>query len=150
MSWTTPKTWANAELLTSGNMNTHLRDNLNALKTPPTAGPTSAGLTGYTNTSYTNIGGLLTMTTHGGAVMMFMTGTGRGTGTDTMLLGYRIDGGTDVEVLRDQNSVVGPMSFALLITGLSAASHTFQLRVRSLAGASVLAGIMQFWVREIS
>lgn len=35
MAWTTPKTWT-AEVLTSSDMNTHLRDNLDALKNPPT------------------------------------------------------------------------------------------------------------------
>ena len=35
MAWTTPKTWT-SEPLTSEDMNTHLRDNLNAIKSPPT------------------------------------------------------------------------------------------------------------------
>ncbi len=34
MAWTSPKTWT-AEVLTSSDLNTHLRDNLNALKEPP-------------------------------------------------------------------------------------------------------------------
>jgi hypothetical protein len=32
MSWTTPRTWVAGELVTAGMMNTHVRDNLNALR----------------------------------------------------------------------------------------------------------------------
>lgn len=33
MAWTAPRTWVAGEILTAGNMNTHVRDNLNALST---------------------------------------------------------------------------------------------------------------------
>lgn len=33
MAWTTPRTWVAGELVTATQMNTHLRDNLNVLKT---------------------------------------------------------------------------------------------------------------------
>jgi hypothetical protein len=33
MAWTTPKTWAELEVLTSADMNLHVKDNLNVLKT---------------------------------------------------------------------------------------------------------------------
>lgn len=32
MSWTTPRTWVSGELVTASLMNTHVRDNLNALR----------------------------------------------------------------------------------------------------------------------
>lgn len=35
MGWTTPRTWATNEVVTSANMNTHVRDNLAFLGTPP-------------------------------------------------------------------------------------------------------------------
>lgn len=35
MAWTTPKTWATNEVATSANMNTHLRDNMTFLGSPP-------------------------------------------------------------------------------------------------------------------
>lgn len=34
MAWTTPRTWSTAEVVTAGLMNTHVRDNLNALLHP--------------------------------------------------------------------------------------------------------------------
>lgn len=33
MAWTTPRTWVFAELVTESHLNTHVRDNLNILKT---------------------------------------------------------------------------------------------------------------------
>ena len=36
MTWTRPKTWVTGEALTASDLNTHLRDNLDALKSPPT------------------------------------------------------------------------------------------------------------------
>lgn len=38
MAWTAPRTWVAGELVTASLMNTHLRDNLNILKTPITDG----------------------------------------------------------------------------------------------------------------
>lgn len=35
MAWTTPRTWASGESVTSTVMNTHVRDNLNAIVSPP-------------------------------------------------------------------------------------------------------------------
>jgi hypothetical protein len=34
MAWTTPRTWVSGELVTAALFNTHIRDNLNILKTP--------------------------------------------------------------------------------------------------------------------
>lgn len=36
MAWTTPKTWATNEVVTSANLNTHLRDNMLFVGAPPT------------------------------------------------------------------------------------------------------------------
>lgn len=35
MAWTTPRTWANNETVTDAILNTHVRDNLNAIVNPP-------------------------------------------------------------------------------------------------------------------
>ena len=37
MPWTTPKTWATNEVVTAANMNTHLRDNMAFLGSPPSS-----------------------------------------------------------------------------------------------------------------
>lgn len=46
-TFTTPRTWVAGELVTASMMNTHVRDNLVQLKTPPSAR--------YNNTSYTPV-----------------------------------------------------------------------------------------------
>ena len=38
MSWTTPRTWVAGEVVTAAIMNTHVRDNLSALRSPVTFG----------------------------------------------------------------------------------------------------------------
>jgi hypothetical protein len=62
MAWTAPRTWNVGELVTASMMNTHVRDNLSALKTPPssyvdinttdftTSSTSFTALTGYTVT----------------------------------------------------------------------------------------------------
>ena len=51
MAWTAPKTWADDELVTANVMNTHIRDNLNALKTPPSDHYKLNEASDYTTTS---------------------------------------------------------------------------------------------------
>ena len=52
MAWTTPKTWTVDEVVGASDMNTHLRDNLVALKDPPSAIYDGGTLT-HTTTSST-------------------------------------------------------------------------------------------------
>lgn len=49
MAWTTPKTWTVGEVLTAAGLNTHLRDNLNALRF------TSLGTGTVNNTAWTSV-----------------------------------------------------------------------------------------------
>lgn len=52
MAWSTPRTWTTNELVTASVMNTHVRDNLNALKSPPGAiYQNSSGSSLYTTSS---------------------------------------------------------------------------------------------------
>ena len=67
MAWTQPKTWA-SEPLTSSDLNTHLRDNLEILKDPPSDDNILNQGSDYTTTStaFVNIDGTnlsLTITT---------------------------------------------------------------------------------------
>lgn len=39
MTWTAPRTWVAGEIVTAGEMNTHVRDNLNALNPAPSSTP---------------------------------------------------------------------------------------------------------------
>ena len=55
MAWTTPRTWVAAETVTASLMNTHLRDNLNAIAAVGIDGWTAVtpAWTGTTNPTYT-------------------------------------------------------------------------------------------------
>ena len=165
MSWTQPKTWA-SEPLTSSDLNTHLRDNLEILKDPPSNNYTLNQGSDYqtTITSFTNVDGTnlsLTITTQGGDVMVHFHGV-VGNGTGTVFLDFTIDGvrhGGDDGIIRSVGNGVQGISFTRLITGLAAGSHTFTLQWKvnastgtlyAGAGTSLFDVHPQFWVREVS
>ncbi len=168
MPWTTPKTWVNSEPLTAADLNTHLRDNLNALHAPPTAAFLANEVANYTTTSSTfvnidNTDGKLslTITTTGGDVMVGFVGYVYGSGNigylDVEMDGTRI--GSDDGLAIFYNTIA-TTSFVILKTGVSAGSHTFKLQWKITAGgtATLYAGAgtsgadlhPQFWVREVS
>jgi len=79
MSWSTPRTWVTDEVVTATMMNTHVRDNLNALKAPPTDHYECDEASDYTTTSTTFVDVdatnlALTITTAGGDVMVHFHG----------------------------------------------------------------------------
>ena len=161
MDGTTPKTWADDELVTANVMNTDVRDNLNALKAPPTARYELNEASDYTttSTSFVDVDGTklaLTITTSGGDVMVHF----HGTMDSYVLLDIAVDGvrvGGDDGIVRAQN--LDDVSFTRLIAGLSAGEHTFKLQWKVPSGTGKLyagAGTSgfdihpQFWAREMS
>lgn len=164
MAWTDPKTWT-AEVLTSSDLNTHLRDNLNALKDPPSNKYTFNDSADWTtsSTSYANIDGTdlsLTITTYGGDVMVHFHGTM--SNATQGCLDFTIDGvrhGGDDGLVRTPNTLC-TVAFTVLVEGLSAASHTFVMQWKASTAAALIlyagAGTVnndlhgQFWVREVS
>lgn len=169
MAWTTPKDWAVDEQLTASKMNTHLRDNLNALKSPPSAqyvcnqgSDYSTSGTSFANVDNTNLAfGLFT---NGGDVLVHFHGSFQAaSGTVAVFLDVAVDdvrhAGDDGIVVEAVSTSVQSVSFTRLITGLSAGAHTFKLQWKT-GGTSVTlfagAGTSnrdvhpQFWAREIS
>jgi hypothetical protein len=173
MSWTQPKTWTN-EPLVAGDLNTHLRDNLEALKEPPTASYVLNESSDYstTSTSFGNVDGTklsLTITTSGGDVLIGFYGTFKpGNNANIGYLDVEMDGlriGGDDGLIAVERAATGatpnrlPISFVRLVTGLAAGSHTFKLQWKVNGGTGELyagAGTLgtdlhpQFWVREVS
>lgn len=159
MAWTTPKTWS-TEPLTSFDMNTHIRDNLNALKTPPTG---FADLTGNTNKSTTSTTFVdvdatnlsKTITTTGGYVLVtmhaFWTATTQPATVDLLRDGVSLTGGAGVLYMvagyADYNSVMWWDQPA-------AGSRTYKLQWKVTSGGtaqlvtSTVGG--QFMVREVT
>ncbi len=170
MAWTSPKTWT-SEPLTSADLNTHLRDNLEALKDPPTAHYEAAELADYTTTSTTFVDVdesnlRFTLETHGGDLLVGFHGyvtcnvsSLRTISFDVEVDGTRQGGDAGIQAAQVNSSNRQPVSFVHLITGLDAGSHTISLQWRiSSATATLFAGastgetdvVPQFWVREVS
>jgi len=55
MGWTTPKTWATNEVVTAANMNTHVRDNVSFLGSPPACSVKAAGAQSISNATTTTL-----------------------------------------------------------------------------------------------
>lgn len=169
MTWITPKTWTANELVTAAMLNTHLRDNLNALKAPPTQHYECDESANYTTTSgvfvdvdATNLA--LTIETTGGDLLVHFHGTISQTSTvaavmfDLELDGARVAGNDGILVVQT-NAQATPVSFTYLITGLSADEHTIALQWKTTTGSATMyagAGTAysdihpQMWAREVS
>jgi hypothetical protein len=168
MTWTTPKTWADQELVTADLLNTHLRDNLEALKEPPSGNYECDETSEYTTTSTsfvdvdaTNL--VMTLATGGGNVMVHFHGNLQHSGSsgriylDVEVDGTRVAG--DDGIVWGAGDAIFDLTFTRLITGLSAGDHIFKLQWKtSAATATLYAGAgtsnkdthPQFWAREVS
>ncbi len=159
--WTTPKTWAVDELVTASDFNTHIRDNLNALKAPPSAHYELDEASDYTTSSasFVDVDATklaLTITTNGGDVLVHFHGTVLYDAYfDVAVDGTRV-GGNDGMLCFTGSAI--PVSFTRLITGLSAGEHTFKLQWKTTGTCHLYAGAgtsgrdlhPQFWAREVS
>lgn len=164
-TWTTPKTWSTGEALSASDMNTHIRDNLGALKAPPTAVYTCDEVSDYvtSQTTFVDVDAsnlTLTITTTGGDVMVGFHGHIYANGgichLDVEVDGTREGGDDGITVV--YSNYRQAVSFTRLITNLDAGTHTFKLQWKVTAGSAALyagAGTAnlnvhpQFWVREI-
>lgn len=170
MAWITPKDWEVGESLTAAKLNTHLRDNLNALKSPPSDGYVVNEGSDYStsSTSFANVDGTnlhLTLTTTGGDVEVHFEGTFQAAGAAGIVyldvyVDAAVDGGDDGYLCQYcPASQPQAVSFSRLIEGLSAGTHHFYLEWKT-NGVSIIlyagAGSAnrdvhpQFWAREVS
>ena len=169
MGWTTPKTWS-SEPLTSIDLNTYMRDNQNHLKDrlDSSAGNSVSGPTSLTTTStaFVDVDAeklALTLTTHGGDVLLGFTGTVQSSaGNGSTSFNVSVDGVdyvADDGIIRSSiafnldNNRDKPLSFVILIPGLEAGAHTFKLRWKvsstNTARMNIVGLHPQFWAKEI-
>lgn len=152
MGYTEPKTWTN-EPLVAADLNTHLRDNLDALKDPPFAVYNMVEGTDLTvsSTSFVDLDATdgkleLTITTTGGDVMICFRCTIRGGASTILFLDVSVDGTAygvttlgaadglyAVNGLGTADEIDGSVLFWHIIPGtalggIAAGSHTFRLR----------------------
>lgn len=167
MAWTTPKTWS-SEPLTSIDLNTYVRDNQHHLKDrlDNAASRSVSGAVALASTSSefvdvdpTNLS--LTLTTHGGDVLLGFTGTLKHSGSNaTTYFNVSVDG---VDYIPDDGIIAyagasdtsrfKPLSFVLLIAPLSPGNHAFNLRWKTSRSNTARMDIVdlhpQFWAKEI-
>lgn len=167
MAWVEPITWTNI-LSNASHFNEQIRDNLLALKAPPTAFHEVNEASGdySTNSStYSDIDSDLsfTFTTSGGDVLIGFTGSVQATSgagrMDISIDGTRLannpSGGVNYLLNGNLN-----ISFCRWVRGLAAGSHTFTLQYMHIVGNPIRipAGFgtasydlhPRFWVREVS
>ena len=163
-TWRTPITWSVGQLVTATNLNEQVRDNLEFLKTPPTALYNVNQGSDYTTTSTsfadvdaTNLA--LTITTAGGDVLIGFMGYAGGTARvyfDVLIDGVRMAG--DDGFLASVNAANTPVTLVALKQGLAPGNHTFKLQWKVNSGSATLyagAGTSgldthpQFFVREV-
>ncbi len=151
MAWTTPKTWTTGELVTAAQLNTHIRDNLNALFNPVTGVATITTDITTTNTSFEDATGLsVTLTTAGDTVLAVFTGTiGISGAANTIFIDFhdgstRI-GGTEglIKKLFDGTASETNGSFSHVITGLTPGSNTIKVQWRVDAGTGTITATNQ-------
>lgn len=169
MAWTAPKTWS-SEPLTSLDLNANVRDNLNHLKDrlDSSAGNFVSGESLLTTTAneFVDVDAVnlsLTLTTHGGDVLLGFTGTVQcSKSTGAAYFNVAVD---NVDYVADSgiiHNVIGasydfnrnkPLSFVMWIPDLSVGSHTFKLRWKASSGNTAKMDVVnvhpQFWAKEI-
>jgi hypothetical protein len=167
--WSAPRSWSTGELVTAALLNAHLRDNLDFLKTPPTALYILNESSDYTttSTSFANVDGTklsLTITTAGGDVLIGFCGSILQSSAslffDVEIDGSRTGGDDGLGVFTPTSSAQRfNTTFFKLVQGLAPGSHTFKLQWKVNGGTATLfagAGTSngdihpQFFVREVS
>ncbi|MBN1200610.1 MAG: hypothetical protein JXJ20_02020 [Anaerolineae bacterium] len=163
MAWTTPKTWSTSELVTAAMLNTHLRDNLNALKAPPSSRLQNFNTTiSTTSTTWTDLtaGMVRELTTSGGDVLLlFEAAVELDAASDAyyIYLDFDVDGDRVSEVsigILKMNRYSGNrkgITLFYLVTGLEAGTHEFkpQWRVND-AAATAYIYQYSFLAREVT
>jgi hypothetical protein len=141
MAWTAPRTWASGELLTSTELNTQLRDNLLALKSPASTfvryAPNPA--LQITSTTFVDIHTTLNMNlqTNGGPLLIVLNGRvyhSPGSYTDCFF-DVNIDSvsqssGNGILWVIGSNATQLPFSTVWLTESLTAGNHTIKIQLK--------------------
>ncbi len=159
--------------MTAVDLNKEIRDNMNALKSPPSAHYEANESSDYTtaSTTFADVDGTagkfnLTITTAGGDVFVGFHGTVEHNNFLAIFFDVLVDGttlvGGDDGIERVKQGAASddvPVGFVRLVSGLAAGSHSFKLQWKTGgATATLFAGAgtstkdvhPQFWVREMS
>ena len=169
MPWSSPKTWS-SEPLTSADLNRYVRDNQNHIKDrlDNSISRIASGATSLTtsSTSFVDVDASrlsVSLRTHGGDILLGFTGTVRNS-RDSGVVHFNIavdgvdyiddDGIISCQIASDNDTGnEKPLSFVMLIAGLSAGRHSFKLRWKTASSNVATMDIVdlhpQFWAKEI-
>ena len=142
MAWTTPKTWAAGDVVTAAQLNTNIRDNMNALAGVTLTGSLQTGSvnTGVANAQWGNQNQdwrimssalTLSLTTKGGAIIFFanLQNVRSQTTANTFEFGTQFDGSANRNLYTFENG--GDRKYTVQIwdirAGVAAGSHTISL-----------------------
>lgn len=135
--WTAPRTWAAGEVVTAALLNTHLRDNLDWLKSPA-----AIHATGATEISTTATGDLVDMTSMSGSLLMtgdkvlvMYRGSVQADASRTITMGVRVDSVTTNFVHRDQvGTSPREACWHARVAGIAAGTRTISVGWRTSGG----------------
>ena len=155
MAWTQPKTWTN-EPLVAADLNTHLRDNLNALKDSPSYSYQSAS--SYSTTSTTpvlvdssNMNETITLESAGNVLLGF-NGTVTNTGGNLVYFALQRNGANILQSMVNSSAggIYENVAMEILLENLPAGDHTFAVKwwVQANTGA-LSAGKNQFYIQGV-
>lgn len=136
-TWVSPRTWTTGELVTKTIMDTHVRDNLNALKTSARGiciidegSDYSTSSTSWADMDATDLS--ITMTTAGGDLLiLWMASAVCATAPghfDVTIDSTRQGGDDGLTTLGQITNGIIPCCIAYIVTGVSAASHVFRMQ----------------------
>lgn len=146
MAFTTPRTWVTGELITASIMNTHIRDNLLYLISRNLFYVLESTST-YTTTSTTftavHANFSKTVTTSGGTVVLYLSGILSSSASVATYIGVSVDGATPTNYNYYQTANAnadyrGHFSLVIYVTGLSAASHSFNVQWQTASGTATI------------
>ncbi|MFQ3536758.1 MAG: hypothetical protein SNJ58_12870 [Aggregatilineales bacterium] len=165
MTWTTPTTWSAAQVVTATQLNEQLRDNLNYLISRPHGRVLHTAASNYTTSSPsfadidpTNLS--LSLTLSGSAVLVGFSGLVE-TGSGVMAcFDLSVDG---VRFTAAPHGLVAPyilagvprwpVSYTVLVVGLTVGSHVFGPMWCAVGGSITLFAVsnpVSFWALEVA
>lgn len=140
MAWTSPKSWT-AEVLTSSDLNTHLRDNLNALKDPPDSfyDMSVASDISFTTTSFADLDAALSLsiTSYGGDLRVyFQAAIVQSAGI--AYFSFDLDGTTvnsaDDGLARSNGTAAHMLTMEYWFRGVASGAHTIKVKAKVSTG----------------
>jgi hypothetical protein len=162
-NWTAPALYTTGQLVTAADMNL-ISDNLNALKTPPTALATITGTVTTTSTIFADIPGLtVNLTTNGGDVLIFCSLSVQASGlvggvyssVDVAVDGVRLGNTHGLISHQHYNDVCAIYTIATIRQSLAAGAHTIKTQWKQSGSLTLSLNYLspvncQLWAREIS